>query len=57
MLVPSFDPEELASAAARAGHAVVIPMGEADPVQGDDVIRIPPVSRQPVADALKEFGF
>ena len=57
VLVPSFDPEELASAAARAGHAVVIPMGEAGPVQGDDVIRIPPVSRQPVADALKEFGF
>ena len=57
VLVPSFDPEELASAAARAGHAVVIPMGEAGPVQGDDVIRIPPVSRQPVADALKESGF
>ena len=27
VLVPSFDPEELASAAARAGHAVVISDG------------------------------
>ena len=57
VLVPRFDPEELASAAARAGHAVVIPMDEAGPVQGDDVIQVPPLPRQPVADALKEFGF
>ena len=57
VLVPRFDPEELASAAARAGHAVVIPMDEAGPVQGDDIIRIPPVSRQRVADALNEFGY
>ena len=57
VLVPRFDPEELASAAARAGHAVVIPMDEAGSVQGDNVIQVPRVPRQPVADALKEFGF
>ena len=57
VLVPSFDPEELASAATRAGHAVVIPLDEAGSVQGDDVIRVPPVSRSSVADTLKEFGF
>ena len=56
VLVPRFDPEELASAAARAGHAVVIPMDETGPIQ-KDVIPIPPVSRRPVTDALKEFGF
>lgn len=57
VLVPTFDPEELASAATRAGHAVVIPLDYAGPVQGDDVIRIPPVSRQSVADALKESRY
>ena len=57
VLVPRFDPEELASAAARAGHAVVIPMDETGPIQEKDVIPIPPVSRRPVTDALKEFGF
>ena len=57
VLVPTFDPEELASAATRAGHAVVIPLDDAGPVQGDDVIRIPPVSRESVADALRESGY
>ena len=57
VLVPRFDPEDLASAAARAGHAVVIPMDEAGPVHEDDVIRIPPVSREAVADALKESRY
>ena len=57
VLVPTFDPEELASAATRAGHIVVIPMDDAALIQGDDVIRIPPVSRQSVADALKESRY
>ena len=57
VLVPTFDPEELASAAIRAGHAVVIPMDDAGPIQGDDVIRLPPVSRQSVAEALMEFRY
>ena len=57
VLVPRFDPEELASAAARAGHAVIIPMDEAGSVQEENVIRLPPVSRRPVTHALKECGF
>ena len=57
VLVPRFDPEELASAAARAGHAVIIPMDEAGSVQEENVIRVPPVSRRAVTDALKECGF
>ena len=57
VLAPLFDAEELASAAARAGHAVVIPLDQAGPVHEDDVIRIRPVSRQTVADALKESRY
>ena len=57
VLVPRFDPEELASAAARAGHAVIIPMDEAGSVREENVIRVPPVSRRAVTDALKECGF
>ena len=57
VLVPRFDPEELAPAAARAGHAVIIPMDEAGSVQEENVIRVPPVSRRSVTDALKECGF
>ena len=57
VLVPSFDGEELAAAAARAGHAVVVPLDRGCPTRGDDVIRIPPVSRQSVADALGESRY
>ena len=57
VLVPRFDPGELASAAARAGHAVVIPMDETGPAQGEDLIPIPPVSRETVTDALGACGF
>ena len=57
VLVPRFDPGELASAAARAGHAVVIPMDETGPTQGEDVIPIPPVSRETLTDALMACGF
>ena len=57
VLVPSFDSEELAAAAARAGHAVVVPLDRGCPTRGDDVIRIPPVSRQSVADALRESRY
>ena len=57
VLVPRFDLEELASAAARAGHAVIIPMDEAGSLQRENVIRVPPVARRPVTDALRECGF
>lgn len=57
VLVPRFDPGELAPAAARAGHAVVIPMDETGPAQEEDVIPIPPVSRETVTDTLMACGF
>lgn len=56
ILVPTFNPEALASAAARAGHAVVVPQDEADGGPGDDVIRIEPLYRQSAAEALEEAG-
>ena len=56
ILVPTFDPEDLVSAAARAGHAVVVPQDEADGVPGDDAIHLEPLDRQSAADALEEAG-
>ena len=35
----------------------MIPLDNAAPIHGDDVIRIPPVSRQSVADVLKESRY
>lgn len=57
VLVPTFHPEELASAAARAGHAIVVPMDKAAPDEAGDVVRIESLSRQSAADALQELGF
>ena len=56
ILVPTFDPEDLASAAARAGHAVVVPQDEADEGPGGDVICLEPLYRQSAAEALEEAG-
>lgn len=56
ILVPTFDPEDLVSAAARAGHAVVVPQDETDGGGGDDVIRLEPLDRQSTAKALEEAG-
>lgn len=56
VLVPTFHPEELASAAARAGHAVVVPLDEAAPGQESEVIRLEPLFRQSAAEALRELG-
>ena len=56
ILVPTFNPEDLASAAARAGHAVVVPQDEADGGPGDDVISLEPLDRQSAAEALEEAG-
>lgn len=57
ILVPTFDPEDLVSAATRAGHAVVIPQDEADGVPGADVIHLGPLDRLSAAKALEETGF
>ena len=56
ILVPTFDPEDLVSAAVRAGHAVVVPQDEAGAGPGDNVIRLEPLYRQSAAEALKEVG-
>ena len=56
ILVPTFDAEALVSAAARAGHAVVVPQGEADGGPGDDVIHVKPLDRQSATEALEEAG-
>ena len=56
ILVPTFDPEDLVSAAARAGHGVVVPQDEAAAGPGDDVIRLKPLDRQSAAQVLEEVG-
>ena len=56
VLVPAFDPGDLASAAVRAGHAVVIPMDRSGLVRGENAIRVPPISRERIADFLRESG-
>ena len=55
LLVPTFDAGELVAAAARAGHSVVVPLGEGD-ANPDGALEIPPLSRQATADVLSELG-
>lgn len=55
LLVPTFDADELTSAATRAGHTVIIPLGAAD-AESDSAVQLPPVSRRAAADALHELG-
>lgn len=56
VLVPMFDPDDLASAAARAGHAVVVPQDEAGGGRGDEVIHLKLLDRQSAVVALEEAG-
>ena len=56
VLIPDFDAEDLVSAAVRAGHTVVVPLGAADP-EADDVVHFRPVFRRTAAEALQELGF
>lgn len=56
VLIPRFDAEDLVSAAVRAGHTVVVPLGCADP-ETDDVLHFRPVFRRTAAEVLKELGF
>lgn len=55
LIVPDFDPEGLASGAARTGHLVVVPLGQSDPGSGK-VVSIPPLSRLRAAEELQELG-
>lgn len=56
ILVPTFDLDDLASAAARGGHAVVVPQDDADGSPRDDVIHLKPLDRQSATEALEEAG-
>ena len=56
VLIPDFDAEDLVSAAVRAGHTVLVPLGAADP-EADDVVHFRPVFRRTAAEALRELGF
>ena len=55
LLIPNFDAEALASAAARAGHTVVVPLGASDP-ESESAVEVPPVFRRTAADVLRELG-
>ena len=55
LLIPNFDADALASAAARAGHTVVVPLGAGDP-EPESAVKVPPVFRQTAADVLRELG-
>lgn len=55
LLIPTFDSDEFTSAAARAGHTVVVPLGAGDP-QPQATVQLPPLSRRRAADALAELG-
>jgi hypothetical protein len=55
LLLPTFDGGDLIAAAARAGHGVIIPLGEGDPPP-NDVTQVPPVGRQAAAEVLKSLG-
>jgi len=52
---PAIDADELVTAAARAGHTVVVPLDEADAEHGVSV-QLAPVSRDSVAEVLGERG-
>jgi transcriptional regulator with XRE-family HTH domain len=51
ILFPLFEAGELVGAAMRAGHAVIVPLGDSDAVS-DDALQIPMISRREAADAL-----
>lgn len=55
ILIPAFHAEELATVAARAGHTVVVPLGESDP-QESGTIQLSPLSRRSAAEVLESIG-
>ena len=56
LLVPTFEAEGLVSAAERAGHAVVVPLDRTVEPLGDNVVKLPPLSRRASAEALESMG-
>lgn len=55
ILIPTFDVGNASAAALRAGHVVILPLGEGD-AEVDDEISLPTVRRGEAAAALKEAG-
>ena len=56
VLIPTFEAGNLASAAAQAGHAVVVPLDRSAPAPQDLLVPVGPVGRQPAAQALEDIG-
>ncbi len=56
VLIPTFEAGDLASAAAQAGHLVVVPLDRSAPAPQDHVVSIRPVRSQPAARALEDIG-
>lgn len=52
VLLPLFSDPESQSAAARAGHRVILPLGSGDPTD-ERLIEIPPIQRSVAADVLR----
>jgi len=52
ILIPSFEADAVIPSAIRAGHAVVIPLGEGD-THREGVIAVPPIARAPAVAALE----
>ena len=55
VLVPMFEADSLASAAARAGHIVVVPLDRNAQAPGD-LVKVGPVGRQPASTELEGVG-
>ena len=56
VLIPTFEAENLASAAAQAGHIVVVPLDRNAPAPRDLVVTVAPVGRQRATRALEDIG-
>ena len=56
VLIPTFEAGDVASAAAQAGHLVVVPLDRSVPASQDHVVSIDPVRSQPATQALEDIG-
>ena len=56
LLIPTFEAGNLASAAAQAGHVVVVPLDRSAPAPQDLLVPVGPVGRQPATQALEDIG-
>lgn len=56
VLIPTFEAGNLPSAAARAGHMVVVPLDRSAPAPQDLSIPAGPVDRRPANQALRDIG-